>query len=77
MIVPVALNLIVAAVIIAVLVGAHGVMVIRAVFVVSVLGTEQRRAQSGHRKSGQGEQYRFPRMLAHVASSSFRIGVPC
>jgi hypothetical protein len=69
MIVPVALNLIVAAVIIAVIVGAHGVMIIRtvfvgahgvmiirAVFVRAVLRTDQRRAQSGHRKRGQGEQ---------------------
>ena len=75
MIVPVTLNLIIAPVIVALVlipmhVCFHGLMLIRAAIVRSILRADQRRGQRYHRESRQGEQ--FPRMLAHVLSS-FRV----
>jgi hypothetical protein len=78
MIVSVTLNLIItpaviAFVIIPMIVCTHGLMLIRAMLVGSILRADQRRGQCRHAESRYGEQCRFPRMLAHVAFS-FRVG---
>ena len=50
------------AMLIAMLVGAHGVMIVRA-----ILSARQRRGQPDQCERGQCCQGRFPKMLAHVA----------
>lgn len=67
MIVPVTLHLVIVPVIIPMNVCLHDLMLVRAVFVRTILRADQRWGYSRHRKSRQGEQCRFPKMLAHIA----------
>ena len=65
MIVPVALNLVVVFVIIAMDVRLHDLVIIRATIVRAILRTDQRRCQSGHGES-RTKRERFPKILAHI-----------
>jgi hypothetical protein len=72
-IVPVSLHLIIplavsiVAVIVSMVIRAHDLMVIRAMFVWTFLCADHCRHKPGHGNSCQGKQCRFPKVLAHVA----------
>jgi hypothetical protein len=65
------LNLVI---VVLVIVCLHDLMIIGLAIVRAILRTGERRHQSGHRESRQGEQCRFPKMLAHIAFLVLRLG---
>jgi hypothetical protein len=65
LVIPLAVSIV--AVIVSMLICAHDLMLIRAMFVWTFLRADHGRHKPAHRNSRQGKQCRFPKMLAHVA----------